>query len=68
MLGKKNFNRQRFEILFLFFPEVFDISCKLSRGETLHEVSNPIFWEKNQKRIRFSSAELAQRVVLVKTL
>ena len=34
----------------------------------LHEMSNPIFWEKNKKNIiNLSSAENAQRVVKVKT-
>ena len=42
MLGK-NFSRRRFEIFFLFFPEnrIYHF-LKIN----LHEISNPIFWEK----------------------
>ena len=37
---------------FLFFQKTgYDISCKLSPfGDDLHEMSNPVFWEKYNKR------------------
>ena len=39
------------EIFFLCFPEKgFDITCNL---ENLHEMSNPIFWEKYGKYHQF---------------
>ena len=31
----------------------------VSNGENLHEVSNPIFWGKNKKNVKLSSAELS---------
>ena len=38
----------------------------VSIGDNLHEMSNPVFWEKNKKNINsLSSAEL-QRVVTIK--
>ena len=42
------FSRQQIYIFLFFFPENrIDISCKLSlKGDNLHEMSNPIFWEK----------------------
>ena len=42
----KIFSRCHIEIFF-FFPEEtgFDISCKLS-GDSLHEISNPVLYEK----------------------
>ena len=47
----------------------FDISCKLSAVEILHEMSNPIFWEKDEKNtISLSSAEFAHTVVNVNLL
>ena len=51
---------------FSHFPQKtgFDISCK---GDNLHEMSNPIFWEKEEQYINLSSAELAKRVVKVYT-
>ena len=43
MLGK-NCSRQHFEVFFLFSQKIgFDISCKL------HEMSKPIFWEKENE-------------------
>ena len=37
----------------------------VSIGDNLHEMSNPVFWEKNKKNIinLSSTTELAQRVV-----
>ena len=36
-------------------------------GDNLHEMSNPVFWEKYEKNvISLSSAELGHRVVKVK--
>ena len=35
-------------------------------GDNLHEMSKPVFWEKNKKKINnLSSAELVQSVVMV---
>ena len=65
MLGK-NFSRRYFEIFFLFFPRKQDLSfyanC-IRNGDNLHNVSNPVSWK---NIINLSSAELAQRVVMVK--
>ena len=38
----------------------------VSIGNNLHEMSNPVFWEKSGKITNLLSAELAQRVVKVK--
>ena len=39
----------------------------VSIRDNMHEMSNPIFWEKVREHIiNLSSAELAQRVVMVK--
>ena len=39
----------------------------VSIGDNLHEMSNPIFWEKKKKIItNLSSPELAQREVKIK--
>ena len=39
----------------------------VSTGDSLHEMSNPVIWEKNEKDIvNLSSAELARGVVKVK--
>ena len=41
----------------------------VSNGDNLHEMSNPVLWGKNKNNvINFSSAELAQRVIRVKTI
>ena len=37
----------------------------VSIGDSLHEMSNPVFWEKLGKYTNFWSAELAQRVVKI---
>ena len=37
----------------------------VSNGDNLHEMSNPVFWEKNTKNINLLSAEFAQRGVKV---
>ena len=37
----------------------------VSIGDSLHEMSNPVYWEKKEN-YHSSSAELAQRVVKVK--
>ena len=57
-----------FFFFFHFFPgkrtcHFFQI---VSIGDNLHEMSNPVFWDK--KNINLSSAELAKRVVKVKIL
>ena len=48
MLGK-NFSRRYFEIFFLFFPRKQDLTfyanC-ITNGDNLHNVSNPVSWEK----------------------
>ena len=46
MLGK-NFSRQHFEVIFLFFLEnrIWHIMNIVSLGYSLHEVSDPIFLE-----------------------
>ena len=38
----------------------------VSKGDNLHEMSNPVFCEKLENVITLSSAKLAQRVVKVK--
>ena len=38
----------------------------VSLGDNLHEMSNPVFWEKVRKIFQDISAEFAQRVVKVK--
>ena len=44
ILGKI-FSRQRFEIIFLFFPEKgFDISCKLFPWETVRQLRHFFFF------------------------
>ena len=41
----------------------------VSNGDNLHEISNPVFWEKNKKNvISLSSVEFTQRVVKVNNL
>ena len=42
------FSRLFFEIIFIILPEnrFYDISCKLSPWDNLHEMSNLVFWEK----------------------
>ena len=51
--GKKS-QQTTFEVFFfLIFPRKtgFDISCKLSPlGDNLHEMSNPVFLEKEEKK------------------
>ena len=49
-------------MLFLFFPEyrIWQFMQIVSNGDYLHEMSNPVFWEKIRE-INLSSAELAQR-------
>ena len=42
---------------------VFIMSCKLSPlefsiGDNLHEMSNPVFWEKQEKYCKMLSAEM----------
>ena len=39
----------------------------VSAGDNLHEMSKPIFWEKYENISSLSSAELAQRVLRVKS-
>ena len=44
----------------------FHANCPL-RGDDLHEMGQPISWDKNKENIiKFSSVELAQRMVKVK--
>ena len=65
----KNFSRQHFEILFLFFREnrVRHFKQIFSNRDNLHEMSNPVFWE-NKKNINLLSAEYAQRAVKIITV
>ena len=64
MLGK-DFSRQPFEIILIFFPEIgFEISCKLSPclGDNLQETSR-----KNKKNIiNLFFDQLAHRLVKIK--
>ena len=48
----KNFNRQHFEIFFLFFPEnrLQHFMQIVSLGDNLHEILRPIFCEKPEKK------------------
>ena len=67
----KNFSRKQFEIIFFFFPKKIGsgISCKLSPEETICKKFKNLFSEKNKKNIiNLTSAELAQRVVMIKKL
>ena len=54
MLGKI-FRRRHFELFILIFSHKigFEISCKLSHGDNLHEISKPISWEKLEKYNQF---------------
>ena len=61
------FLSEKFQFLVVKFSiylnrPVFVMSCKL------HEVSKPIFWEKQEKIINLSSAESAQGVVYVNVI
>ena len=40
------------EIFLYYFSQKtgFDISWKLSHGDNLHEMSNPVFWKKKKKK------------------
>ena len=65
------FSKQQTNDIFSYFSQKtgFDISCKLSpNGDNLHEISNPVFWGKKEKKyiINLSTVELARRVVKVK--
>ena len=61
-LDQKNSAEKILKYFSYFFKETeFDITCKL------HEISNPVFWEK-YKKYHQVLAELAQRVVKVKIL
>ena len=44
----KIFSRRHFEIFFLFFSEnrIWHFMQIVSLGDNLHEMSNPVFWEK----------------------
>ena len=44
----KIFSRRHIEIIFLFFPEnqIWQFMQVVSIGDNLHEMSNPVFWEK----------------------
>ena len=44
-LGKK-FSRRYIEVFFLFFPENMIRHFMQINGDNLHEMSNPVFWEK----------------------
>ena len=49
---------------FLKFYENYGISW----GDNLHEISNPVFWDKSEKKYHnLLSAEFAQRAVKVKS-
>ena len=63
----KNFSKQHFQIIFLFFPENrFDMSCKFSPKETICMKCHILFSRKNEKIIiSLSSAEFPQRMVRV---
>ena len=47
----KNFSRHHFEIFFTFSPEnrIRHFMQIVSIGDNLHAMSNPIFWEKQEK-------------------
>ena len=46
----------------------FGSSCNMSYGDNLHEMPKSIFWENKKNIVSLSSAEFAQRVVMVKIL
>ena len=64
----KNFQQTTFwNIFFLIFLEnrIWHFMQIVSKGDNLHEMSNPDFWEKKKKKkniTNFLSAEFAQRV------
>ena len=49
-LPGKIFSRQYFEIFFLIFLEnrIWLLIQIVSKGENLHEISIPVFWEKSE--------------------
>ena len=51
----KIFSRRHFEIFFLFFSEnrIWHFMQIVSLGDNLHEMSNPVFWEKIRKITSF---------------
>ena len=65
----KNFSRRHFEIFLLFFLENRmwhfmqtlhdDFMQTVSKRDSLHDVSHPIFWKNNRNIISLSSAEFA---------
>ena len=52
-------------IFFLFFPEnsIWHSMQAVSSGDSLHEISNPIFWEKWEKHFKMFSAEIFTQTV-----
>ena len=44
-------------MVFFFLKTGFDISCKLSLGDSLHEMSNPVFWNKSEKYFKMLSVD-----------
>ena len=46
-------------IFFLFSPEnrIWHFMQIVSIGDNLHELSNPVFWEKKEKYFKMSAAE-----------
>ena len=58
-----------YQISYFFQKIGSDMSCELSPGDNLHEMSNPLSWEKSEKKniMNLSFAEFACRVVKIKS-
>ena len=51
------FSRQQIDDIFLIFPRKQDLIFQANLGDSLHEMSNPVFWEKYEKYFKMSYAE-----------
>ena len=66
---KKKIQQMKYWKIFLFFFSPGNTFWPLmqtdSNGDNLHEMKNPVFWEKLKNNINLSSAKLVQRLVKV---
>ena len=55
------FSRQQTDDILLIFPRkqdlTFHANCLQRKGDNLHEISNPISWEKGEKYFKMSYSE-----------